>query len=95
MSTTEARTEADDRPFWQAEPFWNRLNRVESHHLQVQVRHEAVRRELASVQSSRQAEFLDAWRRYCAVIEELDTTTAELEFLRTRPGALEPGADPA
>ncbi len=87
MSTRDERADggAEDVPFWMGEPFWNRLNRVESYHLQLLSRHETARRELAAVRNTRQDEFPGLWQRYCEVIQELDRTTAELETLRNRP----------
>ncbi len=70
---------------WLRDPFWSRLNQVEGHHLRLQSQHEAVRRELTAIPSARTSGFQDVWQRYCAVIRELDMTTAELESLRTRP----------
>jgi hypothetical protein len=89
MSTEQqhAGTNADEQqgPFWQRDPFWSRLNRVEGLHLRLQSQHEAVRRELTAIPSTRNAGFKDAWQRYCDVIRELDMATAELETLRNRP----------
>ena len=77
---------ADEKsPFWLRDPFWSRLNKVEGMHLSLQSRHEAVRRELTAIPSTRNVGFQDVWQRYCEVIRELDMTTAELESLRTRP----------
>lgn len=77
--------EDEPGPFWLRDPFWSRLNKVESVHLRLQSQHEAVRRELTSIPSARNTGFQDVWLRYCKVIRELDMTTAELETLRTRP----------
>ena len=46
---------------------------------------ESVRRGLEQVQRDRTTDLEEAWQRYCAVIAELDRTTAELEALRTYP----------
>ncbi len=75
----------EQRPFWLRDPFWSRLNKVESMHVRLQFRHEAVRRELTAIPSARNEGFDAVWQRYCEVIRELDMTTAELEALRTRP----------
>jgi hypothetical protein len=88
MSTTQLQGESADEeqgPFWLRDPFWSRLNHVEDLHLQLQTRHEAVRRELTAIPSTRNNLFRDVWQRYCDVIRELDMTTAELEALRTHP----------
>ena len=70
---------------WLRDPFWSRLTQVEGQHLRLQSQHEAMRRELTAIPSARASGFQDVWQRYCAVIRELDMTTAELESLRTRP----------
>jgi hypothetical protein len=87
MSAVEERAGSVEQrvPFWQCEPFWDRLNRIEAHHLRVQSQHESVRRGLEQVQRDRTTDLEEAWQRYCAVIAELDRTTAELEALRTYP----------
>jgi hypothetical protein len=88
MSTEEQYGEKDAEehsPFWLRDPFWIRLNYVEGLHLSLQSKHEAVRRELTAIPSTRNTGFQDVWQRYCAIIRELDLTTAELEALRTRP----------
>ena len=88
MSTTQQQGDhgADDHnPPWLRDPFWSRLNQVEGLHLRLQSQHESVRRELTAIPSARTSGFQDVWQRYCAVIRELDMTTAELEILRTRP----------
>jgi hypothetical protein len=78
--------DADEQgPFWLRDPFWTRLNQVEGLHLRLQSQHEAVRRELTAIPSTRNTGFAAVWQRYCDVIRELDMTTAELETLRTRP----------
>ena len=86
MSAEERAGTAEPRvPFWQCEPFWDRLNRIEAHHLSLQSQHDTVRRGLEQVQRDRASDVREAWQRYCAVIAELDRTTAELEALRTHP----------
>lgn len=85
MSTHDAHADGEDLPFWMGDPFWSRLNRVESHHLQLLARHEAMRRELTAIRGTPEVSFHDVWRRYCEVILDLDRTTAELEALRNRP----------
>ena len=73
-------------PFWLGDLFWDRLSRIEARHQRAQSEHEALRRGLESQQRAKSSELLEAWRRYCEVIAELDRTTAELEALRSRPG---------
>jgi hypothetical protein len=88
MSTTQQHGEigSDEHGApWLRDPFWSRLNQVEGLHLRLQSQHETVRRELTAMPSARNSGFQDVWQRYCAVIRELDMTTAELESLRTRP----------
>jgi hypothetical protein len=88
MSTEQQHGEpgADEKgPFWLSDPFWGRLNKVESMHVRLQSRHEAVRRELTAIPSARNSGFDVVWQRYCEVIRELDMTTAELEALRNCP----------
>ena len=88
MSTTQQYGDhgtEEQNPPWLRDPFWSRLNHVEGLHLRLQSQHETVRRELTAIPSARTSGFQDVWLRYCAVIRELDMTTAELEALRTRP----------
>ena len=71
------------RAEWLDPGFWERLERLESRHRQVQWEHELACRGLKRV-SRREAEELQvAWQRYCEVITELDGATAEIESLRT------------
>ena len=89
MSTTEERvTHSDEQrlPQWSHGPFWDRLNRTEAHHQRIQTEHECARRDLDSLQRTGSPELREAWFRYCAVIAELDRTTAELESLRGEAG---------
>jgi hypothetical protein len=89
MSTTEERVpciEEHRLPQWLDGPFWERLNRAEAHHQRVQSDHECARRDLDSLQRTGSPELRDAWFRYCAVIAELDRSTAELESLRGEAG---------
>ena len=89
MSTTEERvTHSDEHrpPQWLHEPFWERLNRAEAYHQRIQSEHECARRDLDSLQRTGSPDLRDAWFRYCAVIAELDRTTAELESLRGEAG---------
>jgi hypothetical protein len=71
------------RAEWLDAPFWDRLDRLESQHRRVQSEHESAQRELLRLGSSEAGELRAVWERYCAVIAELDRTTAELEALRT------------
>jgi hypothetical protein len=74
------------RAEWLGSHFWDRLERLEGRHQQVQSQHEAVRRGLERVSPREAAELRTAWRRYCEVIAELDETTAEIEALRNCAG---------
>lgn len=80
----ELKSVDESLPFWLGEPFWDRLNRVETRHQRAQSLHEAVRRGLDATPRASH-ELSDAWQRYCEVIAELDRTTAEIEALRTHP----------
>ena len=87
MSTAQYKMNAltERLPLWLGDLFWDRLNRLEAHHQRIQSQHDTARRGLEAVQRTGSAEVLDAWRRYCDVIAELDRATAELESLRNRP----------
>jgi hypothetical protein len=74
------------RAEWLGAHFWDRLERLEGRHQQVQSQHEMVRRGLEGVSPLEVAELRNAWRRYCEVIAELDETTAEIEALRRCAG---------
>jgi hypothetical protein len=90
MSTTEERVTCSEEqqhpPQWLHGPFWERLNRAEAYHQRIQSEHECARRDLDSLQRAGSPELREAWGRYCAVIAELDRTTAELESLRSEAG---------
>ncbi len=68
---------------WLDKQFWERLERLESHHQRIQSEHEAVRRGLERLSAEEVAELKAAWHRYCEVIAELDHATAQIEALRT------------
>lgn len=72
-----------ERAAWLGTPFWDRLDRLESHHRRVLSEHESAQRDLARLGSLEAAELRHAWERYCEVIAELDRATAEIETLRT------------
>jgi hypothetical protein len=55
---------------WLGSHFWDRLERLEGRHQQVQSQHERVRRGLERVSPLEAAELRNAWRRYCEVIAE-------------------------
>ncbi len=74
--------EADTRAEWLDPKFWDRLDRLESHHRRIQSEHESVRRRLDRVDPAAVREIREVWLRYCEVIAELDRTTGELESLR-------------
>jgi hypothetical protein len=74
---------AETRAEWLDSKFWDRLDRLESQHRQVQSEHETVRRRLDRADPAAVGEIREVWHRYCEVIAELDRTTGELESLRT------------
>ncbi len=77
MSASES-----SRAEWLDKSFWERLDLLEARHQRLQSEHEIVRRGLESVRTNDTSELREAWDRYCAVIADLDSTTAELEVLR-------------
>jgi len=70
------------RAEWLDMPFWDRLDRLESHHRRIVSEHENAQRDLARFKSLEPGELRQAWERYCEVIAELDRATAEIETLR-------------
>jgi hypothetical protein len=70
------------RAEWLDKSFWDRLDLLETRHQRLQGEHELARRELESVGANNANELREVWNRYCAVIADLDSTTAELEVLR-------------
>ena len=83
MGRTMSASESS-RADWLDKSFWDRLDRLESRHQLLQSEHEAVRRGLERVRAQNSEELREAWDRYCSVIANLDSTTAELEVLRNR-----------
>jgi hypothetical protein len=73
---------AETRAEWLDSKFWDRLDRLESQHRQVQSEHEIVRRRLDRADPAVVGEIREVWNRYCEVIAELDRATGELESLR-------------
>lgn len=71
------------RAEWLDQRFWDRLDRLESNHQRIQSAHNEARRGLERLSPDESEGLLEAWRRYCDVIAELDQTTAEFEALRT------------
>lgn len=71
------------RAEWLDQRFWERLDRLESHHQRIQSEHDEARRGLERLSPLESDELRQAWRRYCDVIAELDRTAAEFETLRT------------
>lgn len=71
------------RAEWLDQRFWDRLDRLESHHNRIQSEHNEARRGLERLAPNELAELREAWRRYCDVIAELDRTATEFEALRT------------
>jgi hypothetical protein len=70
------------RAEWLDSPFWDRLDRLESHHRRIASAHESAQRDLSRLGSLAPGELREAWKRYCDVIAELDRATAEFETLR-------------
>ncbi|HUN24766.1 MAG TPA: hypothetical protein VMU67_00560 [Steroidobacteraceae bacterium] len=66
---------------WLDPRFWDRLDRLESHHRQIQSDHEVARRRLDRTDPAAMRELHEAWQSYCKVIAELDRAAAELETL--------------
>jgi hypothetical protein len=77
MSASES-----SRAEWLGNSFWERLDLLEARHQDLRAEHEAARRGLESVRATDAGELREAWERYCAVLADLDSTTAELEVLR-------------
>ncbi|MFZ1101191.1 MAG: hypothetical protein WAN26_17480 [Steroidobacteraceae bacterium] len=71
------------RAEWLDPGFWERLDRLENRHKRIQSEHDDARRGLERLTPREAEELRQAWQRYCAVIAELDRTTAEFEVLRT------------
>jgi hypothetical protein len=74
------------RAEWRDPRFWDRLDRLESHHQRIQSEHNEARRGLERLPPGESDELQQAWRRYCEVIAELDRTAAEFEVLRSGAG---------
>jgi uncharacterized protein YifE (UPF0438 family) len=72
-----------ERVGWLEPVFWDRLDRLESHHRRIVSEHESAQRELARSETLAAGELREVWQRYCAVIAELDRATGEIETLRT------------
>jgi hypothetical protein len=71
------------RAEWLDPRFWDRLDRLESHHQRIQSEHNEARRGLERLPPEESGELREAWRRYCEAIVELERTTAEFEALRS------------
>jgi len=71
------------RAEWRDPPFWDRLDRLESHHRRVLREHDSARRDLGRLGTLEPGELRQAWERYCAVIAALDRATADIETLRS------------
>ena len=84
MGTERQRCEpgVDEKgPYWLSDPFWSRLNKVESIKLRTQPR-QAGAAEAAPKGDARGMDLDAVWRRYSDVIRELEMTADELEALR-------------
>jgi hypothetical protein len=71
------------RAEWLDPRFWDRLDRLESHHQRIKSEHNEARRGLERLPPGESHELEQAWRCYCDVIAELERTTAEFEALRS------------
>jgi len=69
---------------WPDERFWSQFNGLETRHQRAQSEHESARRSLETLRREGPTEFEEVWERYCAVIAELDRSTAELENFRSQ-----------
>jgi len=78
MSASEQR-----RAEWLEPQFWDRLDRLESRHRQIQSDHHEARRGLERLSPGESAELHRAWQRYRQAIAELDRSAAEFEALRS------------
>ena len=74
------------RADWLDQGFWERLDSLEVRHKQAQSEHEQAQRGLERLTPREVEELRQAWQRYCEVIAELDSATAEFETLRTCAG---------
>ena len=81
MERTMSASESS-RAEWLDNSVWERLDLLEARHQRLQTEHDVARRDLESVRTADVSELRKAWERYCAVIADLDSTTAELEVLR-------------
>ena len=81
MGRTMSASESS-RAEWLDSSFWERLDLLEARHQRLQAEHEVARRGLEKIRTNDANDLRDAWDRYCAVIADLDSTTAELEVLR-------------
>ena len=71
------------RAEWLDPKFWERLDRLEQRHQQLQNDHDHARRGLERLGPHAPEELRQAWRHYCEVIAELDQTSAEIASLHT------------
>jgi hypothetical protein len=71
------------RADWLDPRFWDRLDRLESHHQRVQSEHNEARRGLERLTPTESDELRQAWQRYCDVIAELERAASEFETLRS------------
>ena len=74
------------RAEWLDPGFWERLDRLEVRHKQLQQQHEHAQRGLERLTPQEAEQLQQAWKRYCEVIADLDRATAEFESLRTCTG---------
>jgi hypothetical protein len=68
------------------EGLWQQIMELEAHHQHVRAQHEAARRRLDRASEpgvqARQDELQSVWRDYCAVIAELERSTAAFDDIR-------------
>jgi prefoldin subunit 5 len=74
----------ESRAEWLGNQFWERLDRLEARHQRIQSEHEAARRGLERVRAEDAVELVNAWRRYCEVIADLNQITAQMEAFRSQ-----------
>jgi hypothetical protein len=74
----------DTGPYWLSDPFWSRLNEVESMNLRLRPRPETDSRDPPSKLSARRMDFDAVRQKYCDVIRELEMPAAELDAAHDR-----------
>jgi hypothetical protein len=72
------------RAEWLNPRFWDRLDRLESHHRRLQNEYNEARRDLDQLAPGEAKELQRAWRHYCEVIAELERVAGEFQDLTRR-----------